>query len=290
VAARGPRSYLFWVGTCCQCTHTYPCAQSCPISARVRVILTGAAQGIASASPILPHCAAAAHPNTSARICPPKPSNARSNHLGRLDPHHLPALAWSPFLFLCAVTVACRRSCVVAMATPPPYWLTAVAWMSARARTCRTHTRNHARTCLERSRPSLLLPFAPDLAGTPSRYGTRLCRRGKSFLPGSASADSTPFSRTRLAHARANPVVSLHTSSETEAPSSRPPRRSTSPCRRGRPSAWAHERQAKSVHMFVHTHARRRTPRRATAELAAMAKPPTCLRAQVRTWTPPLAG
>jgi hypothetical protein len=44
------------------------------------------------------------------------------------------------------------------------------------------------------------------------------------------------------------------------------------------------------VHVFVHTHVRKRTPRRATAELAAVAKPPTCLHAQVRTWTPPLAG
>jgi hypothetical protein len=52
---------------------------------------------------------------------------------------------------------------------------------------------------------------------------------------------------------------------------------------------WTHERQAKSVHVFVRTYARRRTPRRATVELAAVAKPPTCLRAQVRTWTPPLA-
>jgi hypothetical protein len=88
----------------------------------------------------------------------------------------------------------------------------------------------------------------------------------------------------------ANPVVALHTSSETEAPSSRPPCRSTSPRCRGRPSAWTHERQAKSVHVFVHTHTRRRTPWRATAELAAVAKPPTCLCAQVRTWTTPLAG
>jgi hypothetical protein len=32
-------------------------------------------------------------------------------------------------------------------------------------------------------------------------------------------------------------------------------------------TAWAHERQAKSVHVFVHTHARRRTPRCATVEL-----------------------
>jgi hypothetical protein len=57
-----------------------------------------------------------------------------------------------------------------------------------------------------------------------------------------------------------------------------------------RPSAWAHQRQAKSVHVFVHTHIRRLTPWCATAELAAVAKPLTCLRAQVRTWTPPLAG
>jgi hypothetical protein len=56
------------------------------------------------------------------------------------------------------------------------------------------------------------------------------------------------------------------------------------------PTAWAHERQAKSVHVFVHTHARRRTPRCATTELAAVAKPPSRLRAQVRTWMPPLAG
>jgi hypothetical protein len=56
---------------------------------------------------------------------------------------------------------------------------------------------------------------------------------------------------------RANPVIAFHTSSETEAPSSRPPRRSTSPRCQGRPSAWTHERQAKSVHVFVHTHTRR---------------------------------
>jgi hypothetical protein len=55
------------------------------------------------------------------------------------------------------------------------------------------------------------------------------------------------------------------------------------------PTAWAHERQSKSVHVIVHTHARRRTPRCATAELAAVAKPPTCLCAQMRTWTLPLA-
>jgi hypothetical protein len=66
---------------------------------------------------------------------------------------------------------------------------------------------------------------------------------------------------------RANPVVAFPTSSETKASRSRPPRRSTSPRRRERPSAWAHERQAKSVLVFVHTYARRRTPRCATEEL-----------------------
>jgi hypothetical protein len=33
------------------------------------------------------------------------------------------------------------------------------------------------------------------------------------------------------------------------------------------PTAWARERQAKSVQVFVHTHARSRTPRCATVEL-----------------------
>jgi hypothetical protein len=76
----------------------------------------------------------------------------RSNHLGHLDPHHLPALAWSPFSFLCAVTVARRRSRVVTMATPPPYWLTAVAWTSACTHVLpflvqpRTHARARATT------------------------------------------------------------------------------------------------------------------------------------------------
>jgi hypothetical protein len=87
----------------------------------------------------------------------------------------------------------------------------------------------------------------------------------------------------------ANPVVAFHTSSETKASRSRPPRRSTSPRHQERPSTLTHERQAKSVHVFVRTYARRRTPRRATAELTAVAKPPTCMCAQVRTWTPPLA-
>jgi hypothetical protein len=75
----------------------------------------------------------------------------------------------------------------------PPPW---PGCRRAHAR-ARTHTRNHAGACLERSRPSLWPPFAPDLVGTPSRHRTRLCCRGKSFLPRSASASSIPFLRTR---------------------------------------------------------------------------------------------
>jgi hypothetical protein len=86
--------------------------------------------------PISPRSTAAANPNSSAHVCSPKPSDARSNHLGRLDPHHLPALAWSPLSFLCAVTVARRRSCIVAMATPPSFRPTTVAQMPACARMC----------------------------------------------------------------------------------------------------------------------------------------------------------
>jgi hypothetical protein len=120
-------------------------------------------------SPISQRSAAAANPNASAHVCSPKPSDARSNHLGRLDPHHIPALAWSPLSFLCAVTVARRRSRVVAMVTPPPFRPTAVAWtpVCASVRPCpvqpRTHVpclaANHACACLERSRPNLWLPF-----------------------------------------------------------------------------------------------------------------------------------
>jgi hypothetical protein len=55
------------------------------------------------------------------------------------------------------------------------------------------------------------------------------------------------------------------------------------------PTVWVHGRQAKLVQVFVHTHARRRTPRRAAAELTAVAKPPACLHAQVRTWALSLA-
>jgi hypothetical protein len=173
------------------------------------VILTDAAQEFASVSPISPRSTATANPNASAHVCSPKPSDARSNHLGRPDPHHLPALAWSPLSFLCAVTVAHRRSRVVAMVTPPPYRPTDLALtpVCTLVRPClvqpraharaRAQPRNHACACLERSRLSLWLPFAPDLVGTPSRHGTRLCCRGKSFLPGSASANSIPFLRTR---------------------------------------------------------------------------------------------
>jgi hypothetical protein len=91
-------------------------------------------------SPISQRSAAAANPNASAHFCSPKPSDARPNHLGRLDPYHLPALAWSPLSFLCAVTVARRRSRVVAMVTPPPFRPTAAQAFALAL--C-----NHARTC-----------------------------------------------------------------------------------------------------------------------------------------------
>jgi hypothetical protein len=95
-----------------------------------------------------PHLAALCRRREPQRVgtrCSPKPSDARSNHLGRLDPHHLLALAWSPLSFLCAITVARRRSRVVAMVTPPPFRPTAVAWMPicASVRPCLVQPRTH---------------------------------------------------------------------------------------------------------------------------------------------------
>jgi hypothetical protein len=129
--------------------HTYPCAHSRSISARNSVIPTGTAQEFVSVSPISQRSATAANPNASAHVCSPKPSDARSNHLGRLDPHHLPALAWSPLSFLCAVTVARRRSRVVTMVMPPPFRPTAVGWMPVCA---------SVRPCLEKPRTHVPVP------------------------------------------------------------------------------------------------------------------------------------
>jgi hypothetical protein len=138
--------------------HTYPCAHSHLISARDRLILTGTAQEFASVSPISQRSAAAANPNASAHVCSPKPSDARSTHLGRLDPHHLPALAWSSLSFLCAVTVARRRSRVVFMVTPLPFRPTAVARtpVCASVRPCPVQPRTHV-PCLA-AQPCLRLP------------------------------------------------------------------------------------------------------------------------------------
>jgi hypothetical protein len=126
--------------------HTYPCAHSRSISARIHVIPTSTAQEFVSMSPISQRSAAAANPNASAHVCSPKPSDARSNHLGRLDPYHLPALAWSPLSFLCAITVTRRRSRVVAMVTPrrsgPPPWPGRRYAQAFALALC-----NHARTC-----------------------------------------------------------------------------------------------------------------------------------------------
>jgi hypothetical protein len=55
---------------------------------------------------------------------------------------------------------------------------------------------------------------------------------------------------------RANPTVALHTSSETKAPRSRPPHRSVSPHRRGRPSDRLGACASGQVSACVRTHAR----------------------------------
>jgi hypothetical protein len=55
---------------------------------------------------------------------------------------------------------------------------------------------------------------------------------------------------------RANPTVAFHTSSETEAPRSRPPRRSVSHHRRGRPSDRLGARASGQVSAGVRPHAR----------------------------------
>jgi hypothetical protein len=200
-------------------------------------------------SPLSQRSAAAANPNASAHVCSPKPSDARSNHLGRLDPHHLPALAWSPLSFLCAVTEARRRSLVVAMVTLPPFRPTAVAWtpVCASVRPCLVQPRTHV--------------------PVPSRATMRALAWRDPSSPGVRAPTRSRSCTLALAHERANPVVAFHTLSETKASRSRPPRRSTSPRRRERPSAWTHGRQAKSVHVFVRTYARKRTPRCATVEL-----------------------
>jgi hypothetical protein len=189
----------------------HSCFMSCPVQPHTHVpvcALTpgfrtcsrdphGTAQEFASVSPISPRSAATANPNTSAHVCSPKPSDARSNHLGRLDPHHLPALAWSPLSFLCTVTVAQRRCRVVAMATPQPFRPTAVAWMPARTHvpvpTCATMCSSALRG---QGQAFGSLSRLTSLALRPAT-GRGFAADGKSFLPGSASANSILFLCTR---------------------------------------------------------------------------------------------
>jgi hypothetical protein len=219
-------------------------------------------------SPISQRSAAAANPNASAHVCSPKPSDARSNHLGRLDPHHLPTLAWSPLYFLCAVTVV----------TPPPFRPTVVAWtpVCASVRPCLVQPRTHVPVPSRATMRALAWRGQGQTFGSLSRQTLSALRlaTGRGFAangdPSSPGVRAPTRSRScthALAHEHANPVVAFPTSSETKASRSRPPRRSTSPRRRERPSAWGHERQAKSVLVFVRTCARRRTPRCATVEL-----------------------
>jgi hypothetical protein len=219
--------------------HTHPCAHSRSISARIRVIPTGTAQEFVSVSPISQRSAAAVNPNASAHVCSLKPSDARSNHLGRLDPHHLPALAWSPLYFLCAVTVARRRSCVVAMVTSPPFRPTAVAWtpVCASVRPCLVQPRTHVPV------PSRATMRAPAWRGQGQTFGSLsrqtlsalrpatgrgFAANGDPFSPGVRAPTRSSSCTLALTHERANPVVAFSTSSKTRASRSRPPRLSTS--------------------------------------------------------------
>jgi hypothetical protein len=197
---------------------------------------------------------------------------------GRLEPRHLPALAWSPLSFLCAVTVVRRRSRVVAMVTPPPFRPTAVAWtpVCASVRPCLVQPRTLVPVPSRATLRALAWRGKGQTFGSLSRQtlsalrpatGRGFAANGDPSSPGVRAPTRSRSCTLALAHERANPVVAFPTSSETKASRSRPPRRSTSPRRRERPSAWAHERQAKSVLVFVHTYARRRTPRCATEEL-----------------------
>jgi hypothetical protein len=174
------------------------------------------------------------------------------------------------------------------------------------------------------ARPALPRRRTEEAAAARSRRSprSRKCRRGHEAMDRAAplllqavpllfTAPSTPPSRFCIPCSAPASLPRLDTAASPSWPSHRHSRAPTqpSPCTprtkpkhpdrdhhvslphcRGRPSAWTHERQAKSVHVFVRTSARRRTPRCATAELAVVAKPPSCLRAQVRTWMPPSAG
>jgi hypothetical protein len=229
-------------------------------------------------SPTSQRSAAAVNPNASAHVCFPKLSDARPNHLGRLDPHHLPALAWSSLSFLCAFTVARRCSRVVFMVTLPPFRPTAVAWtpVCASVRPCLVQPRTHVPVPSRATLRALAWRGKGQTFGSLSRQTLSALRpaTGRGFAangdPSSPEVRAPTRSRSctlAQAHERANPTVALHASNETEASRSRPPRRSDSHHYRGRPSAWTHERQAKSAHVFVRTYARRRTPRCATEEL-----------------------
>jgi hypothetical protein len=247
--------------------HTYPCAHSRSISARIRVIPTGTAQEFVLVNPVSQRSAAAVNPNVSAHVCSPKPSDARSNHLGRLDPHHLPALAWSPLSFLCAVTEARRRSRVVAMVTPPPFRPTAVAWtpVCASVRPCLEQPHAHVPVPSRATIRALAWRGQGQSFGSLSRQtlsalrpatGRGFAANGDPSFPGVQVPTRSRSCTLAQAHERANPVVALHTSSETKAPRSRPPHRSVSPHRRGRPSDRLGARASGQVSACVRPHAR----------------------------------
>jgi hypothetical protein len=166
---------------------------------------------------------------------------------GRLEPRHLPALAWSPLSFLCAVTVVCRRSRVVAMVTPPPFRPTAVAWtlVCASVRPCLVQPRTLVPVPSRATLRALTWRGKGQTFGSLSRQtlsalrpatGRGFAANGDPSSPGVRAPTRSHSCTLAQAHERANPIVAFPTSNETKASRSRPPRRSISHHRRGRPS------------------------------------------------------
>jgi hypothetical protein len=223
--------------------HTYPCAHSRSISARIRVIPTGTAQEFVSVSPISPR---SVHRRGSPFPIRPATSSPWVD-AGQDRSSLYPVRALASLLMLRVLLCPTAR-------THTPVWGTSTLREEPRRRAVFV-ARGFA----------LVATASPSFLLSPSWLSHR-----HSPAP-TLSSPSTP--RAKPKHPDHDHLVALfHLAAKDVLPT------------------WAHERQAKSVHVFVHMHARRRTPRRATAELAAVAKPPSCLRAQVRTWTQPLAG
>jgi hypothetical protein len=133
-----------------------------------------------------------------------------------------------------------RRPCLVQPRTlvpvPSRATLRALAWRG-KGQTFGSLSRQ----TLSALRPATGRGFAAN--GDPSSPGVRAPTRSRSCT-------------LAQAHERANPVAAFRTSSETEAPRSRPPRRSVSHHRRGRPSDRLGARASGQVSAGVRPHAR----------------------------------